>query len=174
MNKSRRHRRRPLRTPARPVSTSLSVVAQPASNPAMTVAAYNALRSNLAEAAQHSRNLFMTHLAVQGYALIVLGGLDDKSFFQQGSQQKLPVIDATVSLAWFLPALALLSILIFVYWQMYQRKMWLLANEVSVAANARRNDPNFVPPDGAFRYPWIAFFVNDGDSVLRFGAVAFG
>ena len=142
--------------------------------PSCTLEAYNALRDNLVEAAKHSRNLFMTHLAVQSYALIVLAGLTDKDFFEQGAQQKLPVIDASVALSWFMPALAILSLLVFVYWQMYQRKMWLLANETRDIAKHHVEDERYIPADGSFRYPWIGFFAGDSDVVLRFGAIAFG
>lgn len=139
-----------------------------------TVEAYNTLHANLTEAAKHSRNLFIAHVLVQAYALIVLAGLNDQLFFQQNSQQQLPVIDASVSLNWLLPALAFVSLLIFVYWQLYQRKMWLLANHVSAAAATHVHHPAFVPATGHYRYPWIAFFVTDNDTVLRLGAIAFG
>ena len=148
-----------------------SVAAQ---EPPFTLAGDKPLRGNLTEAAQHSRMLFMTHLTVNGYALIVLAGLDDAAFFRQGSRLKLPVIDASVSLSWFMPALALLSMLVFVYWHMYLRKMWLLANRVSAAAEKLRDDKDFAPPSGDFRFPWIAFFAGDDDIVLRFAAIAFG
>jgi uncharacterized protein YjbI with pentapeptide repeats len=142
--------------------------------PAPSLEPYNALRANLTEAAKHSRNLFMTHLAVQSYALIVLAGLSDLSFFQPGNQLALPIINASVAVSWFVPALALLSLLVFVYWQMYQRKMWLLANEVEAMAERCSGHPEFVPAHGNFRYPWIAFFRGDTDRVLRLGVLAFG
>ncbi|MDD9945310.1 MAG: pentapeptide repeat-containing protein [Myxococcales bacterium] len=136
--------------------------------------AYNVLRNNLIEAAKHSRNLFMTHLAVHSYALIVLAGLDDKKFFERSSQQTLPIINTSVGLSWFLPTLAVLCFLVFVYWQMYLRNMWLLEAEVKKAAVGLEQEQGFVPPGGWHQYPWAAFFARIDDPVMRLGGKAFG
>lgn len=141
-------------------------------NSAKTLAAYNALRDNLVEAAKHARRLFMTHLAVQTYALVVLLGLDDRKIFE-ATPLRLPVINATVQAAWFLPALAALSIIVFLYWQMYMKRMWALAFEVQAESVAQSSNPEFVPTGGNYHYPWAGFFVLDGDGMLGVGRVGF-
>ena len=124
----------------------------------LTLRAYDRLRENVTEAAKHARNLFLAHLSLNAYGLLTIATLEDKDFFGAGAQIRLPVIDVEVSSSAFFVGMPALSVLVFLYLQVYLDRMWFLVRAAERAATQLGDDTGFVPPARVFHYPWMPFF----------------
>jgi uncharacterized protein YjbI with pentapeptide repeats len=164
----------PVSRPAE-VEGSASVASSPYDHPIehrLTFAAYNVLRENVAEAVKQARNLFLVYVTLNAYGLLTVATMKDVEFFGEGKGIKLPGIDLEVAPSFYLPGIALLSIFIFVYFQMHMQYVWTLQKDAERESVHHVTEPSFIPPTPRFSYPWLAFSKTGAGHWDSFGALA--
>ncbi len=121
-----------------------------------TLATYKRLDDNIQEAAKHARSLFIAHIFLNTYGMVTVATMKDLDFYSHHRDITLPFVALDVSLVFYLPALALFSICVFMYFQFYLQHVWVLVGELENTEQFLDDSSDFVPGHRILRYPWIA------------------
>lgn len=125
---------------------------------ARELAGYNQLRTNIIDSVKHVRNQMLILFVINGYGLISVIKTEDLDFFVRDKRKfTLAFLSLDISLAWYLPAIALLSFLFFIYFHFYLQHTWTIVDRARHVAEEHRTRTDFVPMAGPYLYPWIAF-----------------